>query len=99
MLKELSEVKVQFSSVNELCVTLCDPRDCRTPGLTVHHQLPEFTKLDFIESVLPSSPLILSHPLLLPPSTFPSISLFQRVSSSHQVARALEFQLQHQSFQ
>ena len=55
-------------------------------------------KLMSIESVMPSNHLILFHPLLLPPSIFPSIGLFQWVSSSHQVATVLEFQLQHQSF-
>ena len=52
-----------------------------------------------IESVMSSNRLILCRPLLLLPSIFPSISLFQWVSSSHQVAKVLEFQLQHQSFQ
>ena len=56
-------------------------------------------KLMSIESVMTSNHLILCHPLLLPPSIFPSISLFQWLSSSHQVAKVLEFQLQHQSFQ
>ena len=58
-------------------------------------------KLMSIESVMPPSHLILCRPLLLPPSIFPSIRifLFQWVSSSHQVAKGLEFQLQHQSFQ
>ena len=35
---------VQFSSVTQSCPTLCDPMDCSTPGLPVHHQLPEFTQ-------------------------------------------------------
>ena len=55
-----------------------------------------------IELVMPSNHLILCRPLLLPTSIFPNIrvfSLFQRVNSSHQVAKGLEFQLQHQSFQ
>ena len=53
-----------------------------------------------IESVMPPNHLILCHPLLLPPSIFPSTKgLFQGVSSLHQVAKVLEFQLQHQSFQ
>ena len=52
------------------------------------------------ESVMPSNHLILSRPLLLLPSIFPSITIFFKwVSSSHQVAKVLEFQLQHQSFQ
>ena len=53
-------------------------------------------KLMCIESVMPSNHLILCHPLLLLPSIFPSIKgLFQWVSSSHQVAKVLEFQFQH----
>ena len=45
---------VQFSSV-QLCLTLCNPMDCSTPGLPVHHQLLEFTQTQFIESVMPSN--------------------------------------------
>ena len=56
-------------------------------------------KLMSIESVMPSNHLILCHSLLLLPSIFPSIRVFSSVSSSHQVAKVLEFQLQHQSFQ
>ena len=50
--------------------------DCSTPGLPVHHQLPELLKLMSIESVMPSNHLILRHPLLLLPSIFPSIRVF-----------------------
>ena len=56
-------------------------------------------KLTSMESVMPSNHLILCCPLLLPPSVSSSISLFQSINSSHQVAKVLEFQLQHQSFQ
>ena len=57
-------------------------------------------KLMSIKSVMPSNHLILCDPLLFPPSIFPSISVFSSgVGSSHQVAKVLEFQLQHQSFQ
>ena len=56
-------------------------------------------RLMSIKSVMPSSHLILCHPLLLLPPISPSISLFQWVNSSHEVAKVLEFQLQHQSFQ
>ena len=56
-------------------------------------------KLMSIESVMPSNHLILCHPLLLLPSIFPSIRVFQWVKFSQQVAKVLEFQLQHQSFQ
>ena len=51
-----------------------------TPGLPVHHQLPEFTQLMSIESVMPSNHLILCHPLLLP-SVFPSIRVFSNESA------------------
>ena len=57
-------------------------------------------KVMSIESVMSSNHLILCHPLLLPPSIFPSIRVFSNESAlSHQVAKVLEFQLQHQSFQ
>ena len=67
---------VQFSSVAHSCPTLCNPMNRSTPGLPVHHQLPEFLRLMSIESVMPSSHLILCHPLLLLPPIPPSISLF-----------------------
>ena len=90
-----------FSSVQSLsCVRLCDPMDCSTPGLPVHHQFPEFT---YTHVHWVGDPIQPSHPLLsLSPPTF-SLSqhqgLFKWVSSSHQVAKVLEFQLQHRSFQ
>ena len=56
-------------------------------------------KLMSIESVMPSNHLILCRPLLFLPSILPSIKVFSYVSSVHQVAKVLEFQLQHQSFQ
>ena len=90
----------QFSSVPQLCPILCDPMDCSTPGFPVYHQLPEFTHTHAHwvgDAIQPS------HPLSSPsPSTFnlsQHQSLFKWVSSSHQVAKVLEFQLQHQSFQ
>ena len=55
--------------------------NCSTPGLPVHHQLPELLKLMFIEFVMPSNHLILCHPLLLPPSIFPSIRVFSNESA------------------
>ena len=72
---------VQFSSVAQSYPTLCDPMNCCTPGLPVHHQLPEFTKLISIESVMPSNHLILCRPLLLLPSIFPSIRVFSDESA------------------
>ena len=88
---------IQFSSVAQSCPTLCDPMNYSTPGLPVHHQLPEFTQLMSIESVMPSSHRILCRPLLLlPPNPSQHQGLFQWVNSSHEVAKVLEFQLQHQ---
>ena len=69
-----------FSSVTQSCPTLCNPMDCSTPGLPVHHQLPEFTQTHVIKSVMPSNHLILCHPLLLLPSIFPSIRVFSNES-------------------
>ena len=73
-------VMFHFSSVAQSCPTLCDPMDCSTPGLPVHHQLPEFTQIMSIESVMPSDHLILCCPLLFPPSVFPSIRVFSNES-------------------
>ena len=87
-------VNYQFSSVAQSCPTLCDPMNCSTTGLPVHHQLPEFTQI-YIHWV--SDALQPSHPLSSPspPAPNPSQheSLFQRVNSSHEVAKVLEFQL------
>ena len=72
---------IQFSSVTQSCPTLCDPMDSSTPGLPVHHQLPELTQTHVpCESVRPSNHLILCRPLLLPPSIFPSIRVFSNES-------------------
>ena len=91
---------VQFSSVAQLCLTLCDPMNHSTPGLPVHHQLLEFTQTHVhrvSDAIQPSHPL----PSPSPPAPNPSQhqGLFQWVNSSHEVANVLEFQLQHQSFQ
>ena len=90
----------QFSSVAQLCLTLCDPMDCRMPGLLVHHQLLEFTQTH-VHWV--GDAIQLFHPLSSPspPAFYLSQhqGLFKWVSSSHQVAKILELQLQHQSFQ
>ena len=87
-------LSVQFSSVAQSCPTLCDPMNCSTQGLPVHHQLPEFTKTH-VHRV--GDAIQLSHPLLSPspPAPNPSQhqSLFQWVNSSHEVAKVLEFQL------
>ena len=71
----------QFSSVAQLCLTLCDPMDCSTPGFPVHHQLPEFTETHVHESVMPSNHLILCHPHLFPPSILPSLRVFSNESA------------------
>ena len=82
-----------FSSVTQSCPTLCDPMDCSTSGLPVHHQLPEFTQTHIHWVSDASQP---SHPLLSPasPPTF-NLSqhqgLFKWVSFLHQVAKVLEF--------
>ena len=75
-----------FSSVAELCPTLCNPMNCSMPGLPVHHQLPEFTQTHVHQvgdAIRPSYPL--SSPS--PPAPNPSQhqDLFQWVSSSHEV--------------
>ena len=93
-------VPYQFSSVVQSCPTLCDPMDCSTPGFPVHNQLPEFTQTHVHRVGDAFQP---SHPLSSPsPPTF-NLSqhqgLFKWVGSSRQVAKVLEFQLQHQSFQ
>ena len=80
--------------------TLCNPMDCSMPALPVHHQLSEFTQTDvhWVGDVFqPSHPLLSPSLLAFSLSHYPG--LFQWVSSSHQVAKLLEFKLQHQSFQ
>ena len=88
---------VQFSSVTQ---TLCDPMNRSTPGLPVHHQFPEFTQTHVhwvCDAIQPP------HPLSYPSPPAFNLShhqgLFKWVSSSHQVAKVLEFPLQHPSFQ
>ena len=90
-------ISVQFSCS---VAALCDPKNRRTPGLPVHHQLPEFTQTHVHQvgdAIQPSHPL--SSPSLPALNLSKHQSLFQWVSSSHEVARVLEFQPQHQSFQ
>ena len=74
----------QFSLVTQSCPTLFDPMNRSTPGLALHHQLPESTQTHVmsIELVMPSNPLILC-PLLLLPSIFPSIRVFSNESAPH----------------
>ena len=91
---------VQFSSVAQSCPTLCDPMNRSTPRLPVHHRLPEFTQTR-VHRV--SDAIQPSHPWSSPSSSAPNPSqhqsLFQWVNSLHEVAKALEFQLYHHSFQ
>ena len=71
---------VQFSSVFQSCLTLCDSMDCSMQGFPVHHQLPEFTQTQVhwvVEAIQPPHPL---RPLLLPPSIIPSIRVFSSES-------------------
>ena len=84
----------QIRSVSQSCPTLCDPMNRSTPGLPVHHQLPEFIQTHVHrvgDAIQPSHPL--SSPS--PPAPNPSqhLSPFQWVNSSHEVAKVLEFQL------
>ena len=91
---------VQFSSVVQWCLTLCDPMDCSMPGFPVFQQLPELAQIDvhWVDNAIQPS-----HPLSSPTPPAFNFSqhqgLFQWVRFSHQVAKVLEFQLQLQSFQ
>ena len=104
--KTISSYSFQFNSTNiywlqyqirsdaQSCPTLCDPMNHTTPGLPVHHHLPEFTQTHVHwvgDAIQPSHPL--SSPF--PPAANPSQhqSLFQWVNSSYEVAKVLEFQL------
>ena len=79
--------------VTQLCPTHCKCMDCSMLGFPVLHYL-----LEFAQTMMPPNHHILCHPLLLP-STFPVSDFFQWVGSLHQVAKVLDLQLQHQSFQ
>ena len=99
----VSKSQTQFSSVTQSCPTLCDPMDCRTPGLPVYQQLPEFTQAHVHwvgDAIQPS------HPLSSP--SFLAFSLFEHqvfpvsqffASVLEYLAKVLECPLQHQSFQ
>ena len=82
--RERSEINysIQFSSVAQSCLTLCNPMNSSTPGLPVLHHLLELHKLMSVESVMPSNHLIHCRPLLLP-SIFPSIRVFSNESTLH----------------
>ena len=96
----LKTLSIQFSSVSQSCPTLCNPMNCSTSGLPVHHQLPESTQTHihwFSDAIQPS------HPLSSPSPPAPNLSqhqgLFQWVSCSHQMAKVKELALQHKSSQ
>ena len=90
---------VQFSSVTQSCPTLCNPMNHSTPSLPVHHQLPEPTQTHVHwvgDAIQPSHPLSSPSPAL---NLSQHQGSFKWGSSSHQVAKVLEFQLQYQSYQ
>ena len=98
--RTIAYTNFQFSSVTQSCLTLCNPMDCSMPGVPVHHQLPELaqTLVHWVRDVIQPSHL-LSSPS---PPAFNLVQhqgIFKWVTSLHQVAKGLEFQLQHQSFQ
>ena len=90
----------QVSSVIQSGPALCDPMDCSTPGLPVHHHLPELTQTHVHwvgDAIQPSHPLSFPSPPTFNPSQHQGV--FKWVSPLHQVAKVLDFQLMHQSFQ
>ena len=90
----------QSSSITQLCLILCDPMNCSTPDFPFHHQLPELAQThvhQVDDAIQPSNPL--SSPFPPAFNLYQHRDLFQWVSSSYQVTKILEFQLQHQSFQ
>ena len=96
----MAAIYIYIRSVAQSCPTLCDPMNRSTPGLPVHHQLLDFTQTHahwVSDAIQPSHPL----PSPSPPAPNPSQhqSLFQWVNFSHEVAKVLEFQLQHHFFQ
>ena len=97
--KNAQHHSVQFSSVAQSCLTLYDPMNRSTPGLPIHHQLLELTQTHVHwvgDAIQPSHPLSSPSPA---PNPSQHQGLLQWVNSSHEVAKVLEFQLQHQSFQ
>ena len=95
----IADSSVQFSSIAQLCLTLCNPwtTACQASLSIINSQ--NLLKLMSSESVMPSNHLILSSPSPPAFNLSQQQGLFKWVSSSHQVAKLLEFQLQHQSFQ
>ena len=94
------KICIQISSVAQSCPTLRDPMDCSMSGLPIHHQLPEFTQTHVPwvrDAIQPSHSLSSPYPSAFNHSQHQG--LFKWVISSHQVAKVLELQIQHQSFQ
>ena len=90
---------IQFNWAAQSCLTLCDPMDCSTPGFPVHRQLPELAQSHVhwvSDAIQPFRPLSSPSPAF---NLSQRQGLFKWVSFSHQVAKVLELQLQHQSFQ
>ena len=80
---DIQRLTLQFSSVTQLCLTLCNPMDCSTPGFPIHHQLPELTQTHVhrvSDAIQPSHPLLSPSP---PASIFPSIRVFSNESVLH----------------
>ena len=95
-----SPLQPESCSVAHLCLSLCEPMECSTPGFPVFTISQSLLKRVSIELEMPSNQLILCHPIFLMPPVFPSIRVFSNESAlSYQVAKVLELQLQHQSFQ
>ena len=97
---DISTPSVQFSSVSQSSLTLWDPMNRSMTGLPVHHQLLELTQTHVHwvgDAIQPSHPLSSPSPPALNLSQHQG--LFQWVNSSHEVAKVLEFQLQHHSLQ
>ena len=100
MYLSITASSVKFRSATQSCLTLCNPMDCSTPGLPVHHQHREFTQTHVhwvSDAIQPTHPLSSPSPPALNLSQHQG--LFKWVSSSHQVVKVLQLQLQHQSFQ
>ena len=99
-IREAYQFSQSVSSATQLCSAICDLMNHSVPGLPVHHQLPGSTQIH-VHRV--SDVIQPSHPLSFPSPPAPNPSqhqgLFQWVNSLHEVAKVLEFQLQHQSFQ
>ena len=92
-------LSAQFSPLITSYSYSCNPMNHSTPDLPVITNSQSLPNLISVKSMIPPNHLILCRPLLLLPSIFPSIRVFSNESASHQVAKVLEFQLQHQSFQ